>query len=41
MKYPIMLNEIKSTLAKYCKPEEKKGLFFSLFDVNGKLIMSQ
>jgi len=35
-----MLNEIKAELMKHCKPEEKKGLFFSLFDVNGKLLTS-
>lgn len=35
-----MLNQIKSALAKYCKPEEKKWLFFSVFDVNGKLLAS-
>jgi hypothetical protein len=35
-----MLNEIKVELAKRCKPDEKKGLFFSLFDVNGKLLTS-
>ncbi len=35
-----MLDQIKSALAKYCKPEEKKWLFFSLFDVNGKLLAS-
>jgi len=35
-----MLDQIKSALAKYCKPDEKRGLFFSLFDVNGKLIAS-
>jgi hypothetical protein len=35
-----MLDQIKSALAKYCKPDEKRGLFFSLFDVNGKLLVS-
>ena len=35
-----MLDQIKSALAKYCKPNEKMGLFFSLFDVNGKLLVS-
>ena len=35
-----MLQEIKTELAKYCKPEEKKWLFFSLFDVHGKLLTS-
>jgi len=35
-----MLAEIKSELAKHCKPDEKKGLFFSLFDVHGKIIAS-
>lgn len=35
-----MLDQIKAELAKHCKPEEKKGLFFSLFDVNGKLLTS-
>jgi len=35
-----MLDQIKSALAKYCKPNEKRGLFFSLFDVNGKLLVS-
>jgi len=35
-----MLEQIKAELAKHCKPEEKKGLFFSLFDVHGKLLAS-
>ncbi|MEI7558346.1 MAG: hypothetical protein WCJ45_06130 [bacterium] len=35
-----MLEQIKAELAKHCKPEEKKGLFFSLFDVNGKILAS-
>jgi hypothetical protein len=35
-----MLDQIKSALASHCKPDEKKGLFFSLFDVNGKLLAS-
>ncbi len=35
-----MLNEIKLELSKHCKPDEKKWLFFSLFDVNGKPIIS-
>lgn len=35
-----MLNQIKSALANHCKPDEKRGLFFSLFDVNGKLLAS-
>jgi hypothetical protein len=35
-----MLEQIKAELAKYCKPEEKKGLFFSLFDVNNKILAS-
>ncbi|MCX6824540.1 MAG: hypothetical protein NT085_05470 [candidate division SR1 bacterium] len=35
-----MLEQIKTELVKYCKPEEKKGLFFSLFDVHGKLLTS-
>ena len=35
-----MLEQIKAELAKHCKPEEKKGLFFSLFDVHGKLLTS-
>ncbi|MFA7298883.1 MAG: hypothetical protein WC010_04540 [Candidatus Absconditabacterales bacterium] len=35
-----MLEQIKTELAKHCKPEEKKGLFFSLFDVNEKLLAS-
>ena len=33
-----MLAQIKAELIKHCKPEDKKGLFFSLFDVNGKPI---
>ena len=35
-----MLEQIKTALAKHCKPEESKWLFFSLFDVNGKLLAS-
>jgi len=35
-----MLDKIKAILAKHCKAEEKKWLFFSLFDVNGKIISS-
>ncbi len=35
-----MLEQIKAELIKHCKPEEKRGLFFSLFDVNGKPIIS-
>lgn len=35
-----MLEQIKTTLTKHCKPEEKKWLFFSLFDINGKLLAS-
>lgn len=35
-----MLEQIKKELTKHCKPEEKKGLFFSLFDVNGKILAS-
>lgn len=35
-----MLEQIKTELTKHCKPEEKKGLFFSLFDINGKLLAS-
>ncbi len=35
-----MLDQIKAELAKHCKPEEKKWLFFSLFDVHGKLLVS-
>jgi len=35
-----MLEQIKTELAKHCKPEEKKWLFFSLFDVNEKLLAS-
>lgn len=35
-----MLNEIKAELTKHCKPEDKKGLFFSLFDVHGKPLAS-
>ena len=35
-----MLEQIKSVLKKHCTPQEKKGLFFSLFDVNGKLLAS-
>lgn len=35
-----MLEQIKAELTKHCKPEEKKGLFFSLFDVQGKLLTS-
>ena len=35
-----MLEQIKAELAKHCKPEEKKGLFFSLFDTQGKPLAS-
>jgi hypothetical protein len=35
-----MLDQIKLELSKHCKPDEKKGLFFSLFDVNGKILAS-
>ncbi len=35
-----MLEKIKSELAKNCKPEEKKWLFFSLFDKEGKILAS-
>lgn len=35
-----MLEQIKWELSKHSKPEEKKWLFFSLFDVNGKLLTS-
>lgn len=35
-----MLEKIKAELSKHCKPEEKRGLFFSLFDINGKPIIS-
>ena len=35
-----MLEQIKAAISKHCKPEEKKGLFFSLFDVKGKLLAS-
>ncbi len=35
-----MLEQIKAELAKHCKSEEKKWLFFSLFDVNKKLLAS-
>ena len=35
-----MLDQMKSALTKYCKSDEKRGLFFSLFDVNGKLLAS-
>ena len=35
-----MLNQIKLELSKHCKPEEKKWLFFSLFDANGKILAS-
>lgn len=35
-----MLEKIKTELTKYCKPEEKRGLFFSIFDVTDKLIAS-
>jgi hypothetical protein len=35
-----MLEKIKNELKKHCKPEEKKWLFFSLFDVNGKPLSS-
>ncbi len=35
-----MLEQIKLELSKHCKPEDKKGLFFSLFDVNGKFLAS-
>ena len=35
-----MLAQIKAELVKHCKPEDKKGLFFSLFDVKGKPLAS-
>jgi len=35
-----MLEQIKSALSKHCKPEEKKWLFFSLFDKDGKILAS-
>jgi len=35
-----MLNEIKAEITKHCKPEEKKGLFFSLFDEHNKILAS-
>jgi len=35
-----MLEQIKAELTKHCKPEEKKWLFFSIFDVGGKLLAS-
>lgn len=35
-----MLNQIKLELSKHYKPEEKKGLFFSLYDVNSKILAS-
>ena len=35
-----MLEQIKAELVKHCKSEEKQWLFFSLFDVNGKILAS-
>lgn len=35
-----MLSQIKTVLAKHCSPKERKWLFFSVFDVNGKLLAS-
>jgi len=35
-----MLEQIKTELTKHCKPEENKWLFFSIFDVNGKILAS-
>jgi len=35
-----MLEQIKTELTKHCKPEEKKGLFFSIFDIQGKILAS-
>lgn len=35
-----MLEQIKTELVKHCKAEEKKWLFFSLFDINGKILAS-
>lgn len=35
-----MLEQIKAALAKHCTPEEKKGLFFSVFDIHGKILAS-
>lgn len=35
-----MLEQIKKELAKHTKATEKKWLFFSLFDVNGKVLAS-
>lgn len=35
-----MLEQIKAELTKHCKPEEKKGLFFSLYDTEGKILAS-
>lgn len=35
-----MLEQIKKELAKHTKATEKKGLFFSLFDVQGKILAS-
>lgn len=35
-----MLDQIKLELSKHCKPEEKKGLFFSLYDANSKILAS-
>ncbi len=35
-----MLEQIKTELAKHYKPEEKKGLFFSLFDIQGNPLTS-
>ncbi len=36
----IMLEQIKAELSKHCKSEDKKGLFFSLYDVNSKILAS-
>jgi len=35
-----MLDQIKAELTKYCKLEDKKWLFFSIFDVGGKILAS-
>lgn len=35
-----MLEQIKTELTKHYKPEDKKGLFFSLYDTQGKLLAS-
>jgi len=35
-----VLEQIKAELAKHYKLEEKKWLFFSIFDINGKILAS-